>query len=407
MRYMVAGGSDECPALELDPKLDHQKLASVSIRPSLHSDVSDSIACFGQMRQWVQTCKSEHKTCHQSSHKGAQGFLPTRLISVTGDPRLVNNPRNHQQDGTIRYTTVSHRWGQSNMPKLLRSNTEELQIRISSHFLTPTFRDAILVTRQLGFDYVWIDALCIIQDDIDDWRKEASLMGLVYQKASCNLGAVAAAVRAECSTSNLFEGLFQSRDPASPGLLNIRIVRAGHDRKYWAFNEQQIPRISSTGLFERGWVYQERMLSPCSIYFDRQLTWECSELVANEVFSQGASYNSLRNEPRARLPALLLPANNFNNDTEHAHNIYQAWLVLVQCYTKSSLTFRSDVFPAISGLAHSFNDLLKDECLAGIWRGDMINGLLWHRMGIPYESRGHRDRSQDYGTSIVSLSRAV
>jgi hypothetical protein len=168
MRYMAAGSLGDSPFLEVDPKLDHQKRTSVSIRLNLHSNRSDANPCFAQRRQWVQTCMSEHKTCHQGSDNKAPKFLPTRLISVTGDPRLVVVPRSHHQDGTIRYTTVSHRWGQAKMPKLLRSNTKEMQIRIPSQYLTPTFRDAIIETRQLGFDYIWIDALCIIQDDLDD-----------------------------------------------------------------------------------------------------------------------------------------------------------------------------------------------------------------------------------------------
>jgi hypothetical protein len=232
-------------------------------------------------------------------------------------------------------------------------------------------------------------------------------MGLVYRKASCNLGAVAAAIKAKWSTPHLSEGLFQSRGPASLHLLNIRIIRADYDRKYWAFTAEQLTSVCSSVLTKRGWVYQERLLSPCSIHFDTQLTWECSELVANEVFPQGASYNSHRFEPVVRLPALLLPANHLHSDTEHMQDTYWTWLTLVRFQTERNLTFRSDVFPAISGLAHSFNDLLKDEYLAGIWRGDLINGLLWHRMGYPHGLRGQRDRSQDYGRTMALLSRIL
>lgn len=405
MRYMAAGDPNHSPSLALDPKLDRCRRASIGVRPFLHSDSTDSASCFEQMRQWVQTCQSEHKTCRRLANKTAPHFLPTRLIDITGDPRLIISQQDNRAERPTRYTTVSHRWGQANMPRLLRSNIEELQAHIHSSYLTPVFRDAVTVTRQLGFDYVWIDALCIVQDDIEDWQREASLMGLVYQKASCNLGATASQLKTHWP-GNLYhsDGMFQSRSPAKLALLNVQIVRNNHDENYWAFSDEQLPRLHSGGLLGRGWVYQERLLSPCSIYFGEQLTWECSELTANEVFPCGASYNSLQVEPKNRLSALLPPIDHFSNDLGHIRETYHTWLMLVRFYSDNQLTFRSDVFPAISGLAHYFNEVLKDNYLAGIWRGDSINGLLWHRMGYPYKTRGWRNRAQDHGKVITIIS---
>jgi hypothetical protein len=56
--------------------------------------------------------------------------------------------------------------------------------------LPRTFRDAVEVTRGLGYEYIWIDSLCIVQDDPKDWKEEAPRMALVYGIAVCSIMAM-------------------------------------------------------------------------------------------------------------------------------------------------------------------------------------------------------------------------
>lgn len=67
-----------------------------------------------------------------------------------------------------------------------------------------TFRDAIIVARQLDLRYLWIDSLCIIQDSADDWSKESAEMGRICQQASITIFAE--------SAENDDGGLFFDRD---------------------------------------------------------------------------------------------------------------------------------------------------------------------------------------------------
>jgi hypothetical protein len=144
-------------------------------------------------------------------------------------------------------------------------------------------------------------------------------------------------------------------------------------------------------------------LSPCSISFGEQLTWECSELHANETFPEG---NLI--DPRERyrgidkLPALLRAKRHSQGEAANKQDIYQTWLGLVGVYSANSLTYRSDIFPAISRLAKCFNDVLQDQYVAGLWREDLIHGLLWFIGDFPVSSvnnLGWRDRTLDHGKS--------
>jgi hypothetical protein len=104
-----------------------------------------------------------------------------------------------------RYLTLSHRWGGTVTAKLLKTTSVTLKEGFSVANLPLVFQHAIMVTRQLGERYIWIDSLCIFQDEDDrsDWEKEASLMEKVYYHGWINISATGAADDSE--------GLFRQR----------------------------------------------------------------------------------------------------------------------------------------------------------------------------------------------------
>jgi hypothetical protein len=89
------------------------------------------------------------------------------------------------------YATLSHCWGGQSIIKLTTDALAQFQKKIETASLPQTFRDAILVARRLGIRYLWIDSLCIIQDSLQDWQKEAALMGEVYSNSTLNVMATA------------------------------------------------------------------------------------------------------------------------------------------------------------------------------------------------------------------------
>jgi hypothetical protein len=125
------------------------------------------------------------------SSEGAFSPLPTRVIDVGHEDKF---PRLLISDGQVRsYIALGHRWG--NSIDLFRTRTTKKTLKRHMRGLRPwelpkTFRDAIIVCRKLNVRYLWIDSLCIIQDDLKDWEREAKQMGSIFEGAICMIAAV-------------------------------------------------------------------------------------------------------------------------------------------------------------------------------------------------------------------------
>jgi Heterokaryon incompatibility protein (HET) len=140
------------------------------------------------VNHWISDCKASHSKCHLEKTT----WTPTRLLDV-GPPDGSKNPRLIEAAGKgVRgpYTALSHMWGDpSKLPPLRTtiSNYEDMKCGIKMCFLSKNFADTVIVTRQLGMRYVWIDSLCIVQDSPEDWRKEAAMMHQVYRYAEVTI----------------------------------------------------------------------------------------------------------------------------------------------------------------------------------------------------------------------------
>ncbi len=171
---------------------------------------------------WMKSCENSHGQCHTPF-----SFLPTRLLDVGSESdsrlRLVlgkDVPRRS------RYLTLSHCWG-GHMPERLSTiNLATFGKEINFDTLSKTFQDAVHVTRRLHHQHVWIDSLCIIQDNLSDWRSESSQMGDVYAKSTCNIPASA--------SRDGSQGLFRSRNSSMNELerIPLRLFRWDDRRLY-------------------------------------------------------------------------------------------------------------------------------------------------------------------------------
>jgi len=92
----------------------------------------------------------------------------------------------------VEYATLSHCWGSIEILKLTKNNLQSLLEDIPEYKLCKTFKDAIYIVRQFGLRYLWIDSLCIVQDDKEDWNRESVLMSAVYGQTTLNLAAAGA-----------------------------------------------------------------------------------------------------------------------------------------------------------------------------------------------------------------------
>ena len=235
-----------------------------------------------------------------------------------------------------------------------------------------TFQDAIEVTRRLGFHYLWIDSLCILQDDRSDWLCESAEMGKVYSNAVLNLSAT--------GIPNSSSSMFHDRDLESlfPSIIEIEvnnIVQQYHlyDGDIW--NDE----ITKAHLNFRAWVFQERMLARRVLHFGRrQLAWECRELNAMELFPGGLPHRTYSTLLKQNIGSTLAES-DWEVSPERNRRAFSLWREMVKIYSGCSLTKPEDKLIALSGVAERLRRATCDEYMAGMWRRTMAFDLPWWR----------------------------
>jgi hypothetical protein len=191
-----------------------------------------------------------------------------RLLEIRKDVLvLVKNVKDLQ---SYSHACLSHCWGSGKpISKILVGTLREyLTVGIEIGSLPLSFRDAVEVYKRLGITYIWIDSLCIIQNNVDDWRIQATLMVDLYENARITVAAAA--------SHNPTQGCFRKTHWAYVGQplprytdRYIRRVNHGPSAIY-AVKARDWP------LFTRGKVFQELNLSPRIIHFGNQkLMWQC------------------------------------------------------------------------------------------------------------------------------------
>ena len=151
--------------------------------------------------------------------------------------------------------------------------------------LTKTFREAVLVTRQLGIRFIWIDSFCIVQDSPEDWARESCEMGHVFENAYL----VLAAAHSDSSSGGL---LPTPHFPTNLTDAKLRTKLRADMRHEDLYEEDFHPHIkepfidhygTQQPLLQRAWVYQERFLAPRVLFFlEDHLLWECTQTVECE-----------------------------------------------------------------------------------------------------------------------------
>jgi len=178
---------------------------------------------------------------------------------------------------------LSHRWGAPQQHKqfcTLTTNLGKFAEGIAFRDLPKTFQDAITVTRRLGIQYLWIDSLCIVQDDVDDWDAESKLMEQVFSSAYCTLAASCA--------SGTADGFLKGR--SNRGCVTIKHPNGTPFYLCRSIDNFRAD-VDEGELNKRGWVLQERALSRRTVYFtENQSYWECGKGVRCETLTKTRKY---------------------------------------------------------------------------------------------------------------------
>lgn len=244
---------------------------------------------------------------------------------------------------------------------------------IPSGHIPKTYHDAITVAQELGIPFLWIDSLCIVQDDTDDWEREALRMTSVYENAVVTLSAAWG--------TNSDAGCFHKYHP--PLIIEVKqqddSESNGKDairRLYFRPHPDLARYVSNAPLNRRAWTLQEVILSRRTIIFaEDQLYWLCSSLFDSEDRLQdGLRFSDNLFEPALHLPTLGLYT---RQPDRPSYELYDSWHTTVQNYSARSLTFSKDKLAALAGVTQMFAKVTKDIPILGLWKSDICRDLLW------------------------------
>jgi hypothetical protein len=153
-----------------------------------------------QAREWLSTCQSDHVKCPKSSGH----FVPTRLLQIEhNDGKVFARLIDAFSEAHTKWAALSYVWGGDQEFKTTVSSISTMRESFSIEKLPQTLRDAVDVCRGLGLQYLWIDCLCVIQDDVDDLAQELAIMPQIYQQAWVTISASTA--------NNVSEGFVHDR----------------------------------------------------------------------------------------------------------------------------------------------------------------------------------------------------
>ncbi|KAM7210996.1 Heterokaryon incompatibility protein (HET) domain containing protein, partial [Rhypophila decipiens] len=247
-------------------------------------------------------------------------------------------------DNIGKYVALSHCWGDATHMEKVMTEKENYTKRLDGieySVLPRSFQDAALLCWALGIEYLWIDSICIIQDDPQDWQNESAKMTAIYEDAFITIAATAA--------SGCREGL------------NFNYPRPWHFPQFSVGRAGDLKGLRQQPLYKRGWTLQEMELSPRLIHFAAdQLYFVCRSRMESAYGQHLGPGRALSHLGPAR------------GDAER-----DLWWDWVEDYSRRTLTRRTDKLPAFAGLTRKFQQLTSARPAVGLWMEDIHYGLLW------------------------------
>jgi hypothetical protein len=327
-----------------------------------------------RMQKWLSDCDRDHLDCQG---RADPDFMPTRLVDLNRWPRVYcveTRPQNISEP----YMTLSYSWGKYPFFILQPHNRDEFMVTgVEKDKFPKTVQDAFQITRALGVRYIWIDSLCIIQGPGGDFMYEGALMLQVYRNSFCNIAAA--------DSTSAQSGIPRPRDPE--GLLDAEFQGRPNSTIFGNSIWRVVPKalwdeqVLSAALNTRGWVFQERLLSPRLMHFTRtQVFWDCATISACETYPDGLPQPLDTGSTDRYWRWKLQDSSELNNflPTVIDPSLEQFWRSAVRIYTGCQLSFGGDKLMAIWGIAGFLISALKETYGVGLWERNLEEQLAWH-----------------------------
>ena len=278
----------------------------------------------------------------------------------------------HSTGLTGRYCALSHCWGSLECLRLTKASSSPLQKSIAWQQLPKTFQDAVIITRNVGVRYLWIDSLCIYQDDVADWASEAASMAAVYSNAflviaasSASNGSVGCFTKPEqmpCVKIPSKRGIIGGRHGQPEIFVKERFEHVDFDPNLPQTNTEREP------LLGRAWAFQERWLATRILHYaSSEMVWECRS-------SMHCECGGYEKEKDNRI--IDFQSDSIYSDLDPMKLVAE-WFVIVNNYTARKLRRRSDKLVALAGIARQLRKPDLGRYLAGMWEVAFVRSLLW------------------------------
>jgi hypothetical protein len=356
--------------------LDNSPVMSWVAPPNLNPR---SLKAMGNIRSWFETCAIHHNHgIPVDAPCSGPLVLPNRLLHIDGE--LGKIILIQASLSSAQYAVLSYCWGKAGIRQMrtLKENVKLHERGIPIASLPKTLQDAVTVASQLRITYIWIDALCIVQDDAEDMQKELAKMPKIYENGAITILAGDAA-----DSNNGF--LDQRKRKSHRYSITLRhetgrmekVLLEPHIEEDWQVNDVMEGKkyiFAPDPVSKRGWILQEVLLSPRLLYFSPlQTIFHCATSLSADgglpeyAFKHRFVFQS------------LFSSSDTSKDVQYT---LDQWNNIVANYSNLGLSFSSDKLPAISAVAQAFHAAHSPISepqplyLAGIWRNTLPFGLL-------------------------------
>lgn len=320
------------------------------------------------LKKWKQTCDTHHGGKCRTVFKATERVRP-RLINV--QQRCLVDAAEHDQ-----WVCLSYVWGRAETLRLTRQNVTSLYEpgALTSRLLPNVVEDALQVTLALGEQFLWVDALCIVQDDDNDKAKFIARMDAIYILASVVI------VAATCIDSNSYlpgvrantrwqtpkpfsiQGvrLVQCLDPADGVMIDLR-------------NGRSLGYLGTTVWDTRAWTLQERFLaSRCLVFTPEQIFWECE----SGFWCEDSHREVPEILPDPRRTSLCGGELDivWNTDDPAFDHYYRK---LLEEYSRRAMSQEIDGLNAFLGVVRAFETSIKESFFWGMPTAYLESALAW------------------------------
>ncbi|KAH8669050.1 heterokaryon incompatibility protein-domain-containing protein [Xylariales sp. PMI_506] len=342
-------------------------LASAATRP--RSSLNRLIRRLGRCLAGRDGNRSKIDEVHSSDH-----YLPARLLKIRwgsgeSDPPVASLEETTNPTAIYRYVALSHVWSFTQPLKTTSENYSTHLREVPWYELSFPLRQAIvlILNLQLDLEYIWIDSLCIIQDDHEDKLKELPRMSMIYGRAEIVFAAHGPDLGFDKLALDPIHDIHRPDDPA----VYCR-AKIPHENMFTA-------PVDQSSWYGRAWCMQEMIFSRRILHFGgggEEVFFECNTLATCECGEMEDEMGSDARTLKQQITKALAGAVQATDSPTFLRDLWNVYLTACENYTPRGVTFATDKLPAVSSLMHTFLPYLG-KYYAGLWEYNILLNLQW------------------------------